>query len=94
MFKMKSAQREVQRSDGEAEARKHALLFIEASAKTSTGVAQAFEELVQKVRVHVIYTVKHDTCLIRKYILFSSNNFDGFYFMTRIVLKYFVFSDY
>jgi hypothetical protein len=43
-----SAQREVQRSEGEDSARQHALLFIESSAKTSAGVAQAFEELVQK----------------------------------------------
>lgn len=42
-------QREVTRAEGEECARKHALLFIEASAKTSEGVAQAFDELVQKI---------------------------------------------
>ncbi|KAA0184705.1 hypothetical protein HAZT_HAZT004111 [Hyalella azteca] len=43
--------REVSREEGLAFARRHAMLFIEASAKTQDGVQCAFEELVQKVRI-------------------------------------------
>jgi Ras-related protein Rab-18 len=39
----------VTRSEGEELARKSGTLFIETSAKTTTGVRDAFEELVQKV---------------------------------------------
>ena len=39
----------VPKEDGLKWARKHTSLFIEASAKTSEGVATAFEELVQKI---------------------------------------------
>lgn len=41
---------EVSREDGLKFARRHAMLFIEASAKTRDGVQCAFEELVQKVK--------------------------------------------
>ena len=41
--------REITRDEGLRFARKHSMLFIEASARTSDGVQQAFEELVQKV---------------------------------------------
>jgi hypothetical protein len=41
--------REVTRDEGVRFARKHSMLFIEASARTREGVQIAFEELVQKV---------------------------------------------
>jgi len=41
--------REVTRDEGAKFARKHSMLFIEASARTREGVQIAFEELVQKV---------------------------------------------
>lgn len=41
--------REVSRDEGVKFARKHSMLFIEASARTREGVQIAFEELVQKV---------------------------------------------
>eukprot|EP01134_Creolimax_fragrantissima_P002918 CFRG2918T1 len=42
-------ERAVENSAGEAMAKKHDMMFIEASAKTDVGVQQAFEELVQKI---------------------------------------------
>jgi len=45
----KSEPRQVSREEGLAFAKKHAMLFIECSAKTRLGVQQAFEELVQKI---------------------------------------------
>jgi Ras-related protein Rab-18 len=48
--------REVSKEDGLKFARKHSMLFIEASAKTKEGVQIAFEELVEKVRVCFILT--------------------------------------
>ncbi|CAF1356811.1 unnamed protein product [Adineta ricciae] len=41
--------REVTRDEGARFARKHSMLFIEASARTREGVQIAFEELVQKI---------------------------------------------
>lgn len=41
---------EVTQEEGLRFARKHRMLFIEASAKTKEGVQTAFEELVEKVR--------------------------------------------
>ncbi|CAF1390938.1 unnamed protein product [Adineta steineri] len=41
--------REVTYEEGDRFARKHAMLFIEASARTSEGVQVAFEELVEKI---------------------------------------------
>lgn len=45
----KTAERVVSKAEGMAFARTHSMLFIEASAKTSEGVQQAFDELCQKV---------------------------------------------
>ncbi len=44
--------RQVTRDEGARFARKHSMLFIEASARTREGVQIAFEELVQKVNIH------------------------------------------
>jgi len=44
--------REITRDEGAKFARKHSMLFIEASARTREGVQIAFEELVQKVILH------------------------------------------
>ena len=40
---------EVPREEVEAWARSHGMLFLEASAKTCTGVQQAFREVVEKI---------------------------------------------
>jgi GTPase SAR1 family protein len=45
----KEANREITRDEGDRFARKHSMLFIEASARTRQGVQTAFEELVKKV---------------------------------------------
>ena len=41
--------RQISSEEGAAFAKAHSMLFIECSAKTQSGVQQAFEELVQKV---------------------------------------------
>jgi Ras-related protein Rab-18 len=53
MFLQDSRQdaRQVTREEGAAFAKRHGMLFIEVSAKTKVGVQQAFEELVEKVRI-------------------------------------------
>jgi len=47
--KIDQERRTVSREEGLQFARKHRMLFIEASARTSDGVQVAFEELVQKI---------------------------------------------
>ena len=42
-------ERQVSKEDGMRCARRHHMMFIEASAKTREGVACAFEELVEKI---------------------------------------------
>lgn len=43
------------RAEGEDWARQHGMLFIESSAKTQVGIAQVFDEVVQKVRLALVY---------------------------------------
>lgn len=43
------------RAEGEDWARQHGMLFIESSAKTQVGIAQVFDEVVQKVRPARVY---------------------------------------
>ncbi|VDO11928.1 unnamed protein product [Brugia timori] len=50
--KIDISSREVTREEGLEFAKKHRMLFIEASAKTREGVQCAFEELIEKVCIH------------------------------------------
>jgi Ras-related protein Rab-18 len=43
------SERSVSKDEGRAFAKERGMLFIEASAKTQEGVAQAFDELIQKI---------------------------------------------
>lgn len=43
------SERTVSKKEGQAFAREHNMLFIEASAKTQDGISQAFDELMQKI---------------------------------------------
>ena len=52
--------RDVSRDEGVKFARKHSMLFIEASARTREGVQIAFEELVQKVRRNYLKKKKNN----------------------------------
>lgn len=52
--KIDKPNRVVTRTQGERFARKHAMLFVEASAKTCEGVELAFEELVEKVSLVIL----------------------------------------
>lgn len=47
--KIDKQNREVTKAEGLNFAKKHSMLFIEASAKTKEGVQMAFEELVEKI---------------------------------------------
>jgi Ras-related protein Rab-18 len=47
--KIDKENREVSKEEGLKFAKKHSMLFIEASAKTKEGVEIAFEELVEKI---------------------------------------------
>lgn len=47
--KIDKKEREVERTQGVQFARRHSMLFIEASARTKEGVQLAFEELVEKI---------------------------------------------
>jgi len=66
--------REVTRDEGAKFARKHSMLFIEASARTREGVQIAFEELVQKVKFRIyifffsifIYLDYSNSCIMGK----------------------------
>lgn len=53
--KIDKSNREVSKEEGLKFARKHSMLFIEASAKTKEGVQIAFEELVEKVFEAVVF---------------------------------------
>lgn len=52
--------REVTRDEGARFARKHSMLFIEASARTREGVQIAFEELVQNVSLRLVSVIDAD----------------------------------
>lgn len=46
--------RKIQTQQGKKFAKDHGMLFLECSAKSSIGVEQAFEELVEKVRYQAL----------------------------------------
>ncbi len=71
--------REITRDEGARFARKHSMLFIEASARTREGVQIAFEELVQKVISHQF--------LISISILSSSDYSNSFIMAKRTQFK-------
>lgn len=69
--KIDKSNREVTKAEGLNFAKKHSMLFIEASAKTREGVQMAFEELVEKI----LQTPSlWETDLSKKNVNFNSNN--------------------
>lgn len=79
--KIDKADREVSKDEGLKYARKHSMLFIEASAKTKEGVQIAFEELVEKVCILTFFSYKW----IQKIRLFIVSDFTNTWSMGKII---------
>lgn len=69
--KIDKPNREVTKAEGLNFAKKHSMLFIEASAKTKEGVQMAFEELVEKI-LQTPSLWESDSS--KKNLTFNSNN--------------------